>query len=125
MSKKTKNDRSGAVLPSGTCKIGILSASAVAEIALYLISIKLEIALLYVLLYVFTALLAVSAFALSGAGAKEIPKKSDLRDDLDDKFKDRLIAFLTKGREISKILMLILLPLLFILGFDIVKVMFF
>lgn len=127
LSENKKNIRSGAKLPSGASKskILLLFLFTLVEITLYTFSLSIESDLLYVSLYVICALLFVMTFALSGAGTKRIPTKNELRSDWSDKQKDAYIGFLTKGRRISKVLMLALLPLVFILGYDILKLVFF
>ena len=97
----------------------------VLELFLYMLSLKLESISLYVSLYIVCALLVIIAFALSGGGLKKIPEKRELNDSLDDEAKEKLIAFLVRGKKINNYLMLAILPLVFILGFDIIKVMFF
>ena len=125
MSDKRKNIRSGAKLPSGAYKFAIFSLFMVLELFLYMLSLKLESISLYVSLYIICALLVIIAFALSGGGLKKIPEKRELNDSLDDEAKEKLIAFLVRGKKINNYLMLAILPLVFILGFDIIKVMFF
>lgn len=124
---RNSSSRSGKSLPSGKLyhKLVLLAVCAVIETGIYAAVIKLEFTAGYIAIYVFTAALAVLTFLFSGAGMSEIPTESELRDSWSSEKKRKFINALTKGKRISSYLMIALLPLLFIVGFDFVKVVFF
>lgn len=112
-------------LPKGGAKLLFLGAAAITELAIYIAILKTYFIIGYVALYVLAGVLAVLVFLFSGGGIKTIPSENDLRDDWSADKKKRFIAFLRRGKKINKVLTTILIPLIFILGFDIVKVLFF
>lgn len=118
------NKRKG-LSPEGIRKIAMIAATAIIEVAAYTAIINTEFYSGYVAMYIIAGLLFVGIFISSGAGLFKNPKKEDLRASWSDKKKEKFLAFLIKGKTVSYYLKIILLPLLFIIGYDIVKLVFF
>ena len=124
---RNRNSRPGGIFSGGKIyhKLLLLAAVSIIETGIYAAVVKLEYMPGYIAIYILTAVLAVLTFLFSGAGRRDIPTRSELRDDWSDEKKDSFIKMLTRWKRISSVLSIFLLPLLFIVGFDFVKVAFF
>ena len=110
---------------------GKLILSFVIIFSLYQLGLKLgelynpTIITVVVVTYVIaTTILAVAFIIMNKGVSNGIPTKEQLRDDMSDEEKEKFIADLTESRKKAKKLLLVLIPLIFTLLFDMLYLFF-
>lgn len=110
---------------------GKLILSFVIIFSLYQLGLKLgelynpTIITVVVVTYVIaTTILAVAFIIMNKGVSNDIPTKEQLRDDMSDEEKEKFIADLTESRKKAKKLLLVLIPLIFTLLFDMLYLFF-
>jgi len=131
--KKEVNDKGGGSRGKGVSGMGkplkdkagrliatIISFILIFALYVFIIRSQSELALvLYKAFYIVFVILLVATIVLNGGFSKDIPEPSQLRDSWTDEQKSKFIRLLTVGKKWAKRLMVVLLPMMAVIIFDI------